>query len=67
MHYAGNSVLGDNPINGLGIADIADNKRCVCYRLTETRGQIIQHNHTLAASAQLLHDVAADISGAPGD
>jgi hypothetical protein len=63
MHNTANGVFTDNAIDHLGVADITYDKRSVGDGLTESGSQIIQNDHSLAPSAQLLHYVASDITG----
>lgn len=62
MHHAADGVLTDDPINRLGVADIADDERRIGDGLTKAGRQIVQNDHALAPCPQLLHNVAAYVS-----
>jgi hypothetical protein len=50
------------------VAGVADDERNVArYRPFESGGQVVKHDHALAAFDEGVDHVAADITGAAGD
>ena len=67
MHHRVDAVLRSVSQHLLPVADVRHDQRRIEHALAEAGGQIVEHDHALAARAQLQHRVAADVAGAAGD
>ena len=61
------SCSRSTPATSVAVADVADDQRRAQHGLAKAVRQIIEHDHPLAARAQLQQHVAADIARAAGD
>ena len=46
-------VLAQHARDQLAVADVADDQRRIAHRLAKAGGEIVEHDHPLAALAQL--------------
>jgi len=67
MHHAIDVMLAEHSLDKRGVADVSYDERRVANGLTKARDQIVDYYNLLAARAQLLDYVAADVACASRD
>jgi hypothetical protein len=60
-------MLAQHAQHLVAVANATDDERTIEHGLTKPRGQIVQHDHALAARPQLQNDMTANVACAAGD
>jgi hypothetical protein len=67
VHHRIDVVLGEDALEQVGIARVADDEFARGHGRFEACRQVIEGEHVFARGAELADDVAADISGPTGN
>ena len=67
VHHGVDIVGGEDLVEHLRVAGIADDEVAVQHGLAEAGRQVVEHDDPLTGLAELAHDVRADVAGSSGD
>ena len=67
VHYGVDIVGGEDLVEHLRVAGVADDEVAIEHRLPKASRQIIQHDDPFTGLAELADDVGADVARSSGD